>query len=148
MSPRKNYLDELARIQQRINALFEQALLSTELEDGRELSPPGCWSPAVDVLETEDGYSVHAELAGVRREDIDLQAEERRLEISGRRQPAEEHRSFLRMERSYGRFRRVFELAEPIDVDGVTAQFERGVLRVSVPKRRPEGIKIIPRQEV
>ena len=91
MSPRKNYLDELARIQQRINALFEQALLSTELEDGRELSPPGFWSPAVDVLETEEGYSVHAELHGVRREDIDLQAEERRLEISGRRQPAEAH---------------------------------------------------------
>ena len=147
MSPRKNYLDELARIQQRINALFEQALLSTELED-RELSAPGFWSPAVDVLETEDGYSVHAELSGVRREDIDLQAEERRLEISGRRQPAEEHRSFLRMERSYGRFRRVFELAEPIDVEAISAQFERGVLRVSVPKRRSEGVKIIPRQEV
>lgn len=147
MSPRKNYLDELARIQQRINALFEQALLSTELDDGRELSLPGCWAPAVDVLETEEGYSVHAELAGVRREDIELQAEERRLEISGRRQPAEEHRSFLRMERSYGRFRRVFELAELIDVDAVSAQFERGVLRVSVPKLRPEGIKIIPRQE-
>lgn len=146
MSPRKNYLDELARIQQRINALFEQALLSTELED-RELSAPGFWSPAVDVLETEDGYSVHAELSGVRREDIDLQAEERRLEISGRRQPAEEHRSFLRMERSYGRFRRVFELSEPIDVDAVSAQFERGVLRVSVPKRRLEGVKIVPRQE-
>jgi HSP20 family protein len=146
MSPRTNYLDELARIQQRINALFEQALLSTELED-RELSAPGCWSPAVDVLETEDVYLVHAELPGVRREDIDLQAEERRLEISGRRQPAEEHRSFLRMERSYGRFRRVFELAEPIDVEGVVAQFERGMLRVSVPKRRPEGVKIIPRQE-
>lgn len=146
MSPRKNYLDELARIQQRINALFEQALLSTELEE-RELSPPGFWSPAVDVLETEDGYAVHAELSGVRREDIELQAEERRLEISGRRQPAEEHRSFLRMERSYGRFRRVFNLAEPIDVDAISAQFERGVLRVSVPKRRISGVKIVPRQE-
>ncbi len=138
MSPRKNYLDELARIQQRINALFEQALLSTELEERNELSPPGCWSPAVDVLETEDAYLVHAELPGVRREDIELQAGERRLEISGRRQPSEAHRSFLRMERSYGRFRRVFDLSEPIDIDGVTSQFERGVLRVTVPKRQQE----------
>ncbi len=146
MSPRKNYLDELARIQQRINALFEQALLSTELDD-REISPPGFWTPAVDVLETEDGYSIHAELPGVRREDIDLQAEDRRLEISGRRQPAEGHRSFLRMERSYGRFRRVFELGFAIDVEGISAQFQQGVLRVSVPKRRMESVKITPRQE-
>ncbi len=146
MSPRKNYLDELARIQQRINALFEQALLSTELEE-REQSPPGSWLPAVDVLETEGGYLVSAELPGVRREDIDLQAAERRLEISGRRQPEEAHRSFLRMERSYGRFRRVFDFAEPIDVDGVATLFERGVLRVTVPKLRAESVRITPRQE-
>ena len=52
------------------------------------------------------------------------------------------------MERGWAASAEFFELAEPIDVDGVSVQFERGVLRVSVPKRRPEGVKIIPRQEV
>lgn len=146
VSPRKNYLDELARIQQRINALFEQALLSTSFDE-RELSPPGTWAPAVDVLETDDSYLVQAELPGVRREDIQLHAEERRLEISGRRQPLDEHRNFLRMERSYGPFRRVLDLTDPIDVDAVTAAFEQGMLRVTVPKRRGAGTKIVPRQE-
>ena len=108
MAPlKKAYLEELARIQDRINGLFEQAFLPAEYEDG-EGGAPGTWAPAVDVLETEDSYLLFAELSGVRREDIQLQVKERRLELSGRRQPLGENRNFLRMERSYGPFRRTF----------------------------------------
>jgi HSP20 family protein len=130
---RKIYLDELTRIQDRINSLFEQALVSAEFEE-REGGAPGSWAPAVDVIETEDAYLVFAELSGVRREDVDLQVLGRRLELSGRRQPAAEHRNFLRMERSYGPFRRSFELGAAIDADGISAGFEQGTLRVHVPK--------------
>src|ERR1700730_17161209 len=96
---RKIYLDELTRIQDRINSLFEQALVSAEFEE-REGGVPGSWAPAVDVIETADAYLVFAELSGVQREDVQLQVLERRLELSGRRQPSSEHRNFLRMERS------------------------------------------------
>ena len=61
------------------------------------------------------------------------------LELSGRRQTLGENRNFLRMERSYGPFRRAFDLGAPVDVDGISAAFEAGVLRVLVPKRRPAG---------
>jgi len=135
MAPlKKIYLEELARIQDRINSLFEQALLTSEYED-REGGLPGTWAPSVDVLETEDGYLVLAELPGVRRDDIQLQVRDRRLELSGRRQPLGENRNFLRMERSYGPFRRTFDLGAPVDVDGISAAFEQGVLRVLIPKR-------------
>jgi HSP20 family protein len=135
MAPlKKIYLEELARIQDRINSLFEQALLTSEYED-REGGLPGTWAPSVDVLETEDGYLVLAELPGVQRDDIQLQVRDRRLELSGRRQPLGENRNFLRMERSYGPFRRTFDLGAPVDVDGISAAFEQGVLRVLVPKR-------------
>jgi len=134
MAPlKKIYLEELARIQDRINSLFEQALLTSEYED-REGGLPGTWAPAVDVLETEEAYLIFAELPGVRRDDIQLQVRERRLELSGRRQTLGENRNFLRMERSYGPFRRTFDLGAPVDVDGITAAFDQGVLRVHVPK--------------
>jgi HSP20 family protein len=142
-SSKKLYLEELARIQDRIHSLFEQALLPAEYDDRGGL--PGTWAPAVDVLETASSFLLFAELPGVRREDIQLQVRDRWLEISGRRQPLGESRNFLRMERSYGPFRRAFELSSPIDGDGIVAAFERGVLNVLVPKRK--GGKAVPIEE-
>src|SRR5258708_32313953 len=112
MAPfRKIYLDELTRIQDRINGLFEQALVSAEFEE-REAGAPGTWAPAVDVIETEDAYLVFAELSGVRREDVQLQVRERRLGLSGRRQPPGAHRHLVRTERSHGALRPPFEPGE------------------------------------
>ncbi|MFL6197220.1 MAG: Hsp20/alpha crystallin family protein [Thermoanaerobaculia bacterium] len=136
MAPlKKIYLEELSRIQERINSLFEQALLTSDYED-REGGLPGTWAPTVDVLETEDAYLIFAELPGVRRDEIQLQVRDRRLELSGRRQVLGENRNFLRMERSYGPFRRTFDLGVPVEVDEISAGFEAGVLRVLIPKRK------------
>jgi HSP20 family protein len=135
MAPlKKIYLEELARIQDRINSLFEQALLPSEYED-REGGLPGTWAPAVDVIETEDAYLLFVELPGVRKEDIQLNVRDRRLELTGRRQALGENRNFLRMERSYGPFRRAFDLGAPLDTEGIAADFEAGILRIHVPKR-------------
>src|SRR5436305_580256 len=71
MAPlKKIYLEELARIQERINSLFEQALLPADYEDpdGGLL---GTWAPAVDVIETEDAYLLYDEEA-IRRLEIIL----------------------------------------------------------------------------
>jgi HSP20 family protein len=143
MAPlKKIYLEELARIQDRINSLFEQALLTSDYEDREEGGLPGTWAPSVDVLETEDAYLIFAELPGVRRDDIQLQVRDRRLELSGRRQPLGENRNFLRMERSYGPFRRAFDLGAPVVTDSITAGFEQGVLRVQIPKRRDGATEV------
>ncbi len=144
MAPlKKVYLEELARIQERINSLFEQALLPADYEDP-EGGLPGTWAPAVDIIETEDAYLLYAELPGVRREHIQLQVRDRRLELSGRRHNFGENRNFLRMERSYGPFRRTFELAAPVDTDGISADFQQGVLRVHIPKRVVPGATRVP----
>jgi HSP20 family protein len=147
MAPlKKIYLEELGRIQDRINSLFEQALLPSEYED-REGGLPGTWAPSVDVIETEDAYLLFAELPGVRKEDIQLQVRDRRLELSGRRQALGENRNFLRMERSYGPFRRAFDLSAPVDTDGITAGFEAGILRVHIPKRAAGQATTVPVRE-
>ena len=148
MAPlKKIYLEELSRIQDRINSLFEQALLPADYEerDGG-MGLPGTWAPAVDVLETEDSYLLFAELPGVTREDIQLQVREQRLELTGRRQSLGENRNFLRMERSYGPFRRTFDLGMPVDTDGITASFDRGILRVVIPKQSV-GARTVPVKE-
>ena len=100
MAPlKKTYLEELARIQDRIHDLFEQALLASEYDE-LDGGLPGTWAPSVDVLETEDSFLVFAELPGVGRDDIQLQVKDRRLELSGRRPSLGENRNFLRMERA------------------------------------------------
>ena len=145
MAPlKKIYLEELSRMQDRINGLFEQALLPAEYDE-REGGLPGTWAPAVDVLETEDSYLLFAELPGVRREDIQLQVKDRRLELSGLRHPLGENRNFLRMERSYGPFRRVFDLGAPVDTENISARFDQGILKVHLPKRA--GATAVPVQE-
>jgi HSP20 family protein len=140
------HLDDLARIQERVNALFEEALLGSGL-GGREQREPGTWEPAVDLLETAEAYLLYAELPGVRRQDIELEVLDGALELTGNRRPLEEGRSFMRMERSYGPFRRRFELAQSVDPEAVRASFERGILKVEVPKRRARTIAVQAAEE-
>ena len=151
---RKRYLDELARIQDRVEALFEEVLLRPSASEGTSPAPggaasfpggapsgnpPGVWAPAVDVVEEGGELLLYAELPGVERDDVELTVDGRRLELSGRRLPLPADRVFARMERSYGPFRRVFELPAEVDADAVSASFRHGVLRVALPKRRSAG---------
>lgn len=132
---RKGYLDELARLRDRVHSAVEEALLGSRYSEEAVLAP-GSWAPAVDVVETEGAFVLSAELPGVAREDVDLQAEGRRLELSGRR-PLPSEGTFSQMERSYGPFRRVFELPSPVDADAVEASLSGGVLTITVPKQAP-----------
>ena|SRR5688572_20487139 len=136
MAVKKIYLEELARIQHQINNLFEQALLSSGVgPEEDDAQAPGMWSPAVDILETDESFLLFAELPGVEKGAIELHVRDGQLELAGRRQTPAEGETFLRLERSYGGFRRTFRLGSGIDGDAVTARFRAGVLEVTVPKR-------------
>ncbi len=129
---RESYFERLERLREHVNALFEQMLVPQGFdEEAAEL--PGSWSPAVDVLERREDFVLFAELPGVRRRDIRLAVEGRRLELSGCRDPSSGG-NFARMERSHGAFRRTFELGERIDTSRISARFELGVLEITLPK--------------
>lgn len=132
----KELIEELGRLRERVHTVLEEALLRSRWAGG-EAAPPGGWTPAVDVVESGETFVLSMELPGVSREEIDLAADGRRLVLTGRR-PLPSDGSFAQMERSYGPFRRAFELPEAIDADAVSAALERGVLKVTVPKR-PAG---------
>lgn len=107
---------------------------------------PG-WTPPVDLYETGAEFVLSAELPGLRREQIEIHADETRITIRGARSSAPgreipcEH--YHRVERGHGRFSRAFQLPEPIDVDAVRADLKDGVLTVVVPKLRGQGARKI-----
>ena len=141
MTRRKGLREDLERVRAHVDALFEDALVESGY-GGRGERPPGTWSPPVDVLETEDAFLLYAELPGVPRDAIELHVEGRRLSLSGRRQPPAQASGFLRMERSYGAFRRAVEFTVPVDSTAVEARFNRGILEIRVPKKR--GRRAVP----
>lgn len=104
---------------------------------------PG-WTPAVDLCETADAFILTAELPGLDRDAIDVQAEENRVAIRGERRTGHAAcEQYHRVERGQGRFARAFILPEPIDVESVAAEFNDGVLTVTLPKAHGRGARRI-----
>jgi HSP20 family protein len=113
--------------------------VSRMMEDFFGSAPTGdmmIWGPTVDIVENEDSFEIHAELPGVKLEDVKITLDNNVLTLSGeKKQEVKEDRdNCLRMERSYGRFERSFSLPATIKADAVRASFEDGILRVVLPK--------------
>lgn len=90
--------------------------------------------PLVDLLETDTAFLIVAELPGLGADDFSITATADRLVLSGARPAGPAAPRFLRLERGHGRFSRSFAFASPIDVSGISARFESGLLQVTVPK--------------
>jgi HSP20 family protein len=107
------------------------------------------WVPAMDLLEADDHFVLRADLPGLHEDDVSIEVEDGALTISGERGAEHEHeeKGWFRVERSFGRFSRSVTLPEGVDPDGVSAEFDRGVLTVRIPKpeeRKPRRIEIKP----
>jgi HSP20 family protein len=98
--------------------------------------------PSIDVRETETELVVEAELPGMDEKDISVTLNNGVLTLKGEKKSEREEKKddYHLMERSYGSFQRSFQVADTIDADKVKAAFEKGVLKVTLPKR-PEAVK-------
>ncbi|MBL8848797.1 MAG: Hsp20/alpha crystallin family protein [Planctomycetaceae bacterium] len=98
--------------------------------------PIGNWSPRVNVAEAEDAYDVTADLPGLKPEDVNVEVKNGDLLISGERHGEhEEHgKTWHRVERHSGSFRRMIRLGDDVSADKVSAEYKDGVLKVHVPK--------------
>jgi len=125
-----------------LNDLFDE-------NHGRSTRQPSVskWYPAVDVLESKDSYLIHAELPGMKREDIKVEVKDGALVLSGERKsekPAEGV-EYRHTERVAAKFCRSFTLPETVKQDGIEASYKDGVLEIRVPKvekARPRQIEI------
>jgi len=123
--------------------LFEDAL--TRFADEPATNRP--WSPAVDIYETENELVLKADLPEVSLKDIDVRVENQTLSIAGERkfEHKENNKGFHRIERSYGSFVRSFAVPNTFDTDHISAQYQNGVLSVSLPKKetaKPRQVKV------
>lgn len=103
--------------------------------------------PAVNLEETEDAFIISAELPGMSKKDIAIKLENNILSISGEKKAEKEQKgkNFHRVERSYGKFHRAFELPGFVQRESIDAAYENGVLSVKVPKAeeaKPKQIDI------
>ena len=134
MSPRRDPLQELLDLQERMNRLFDDTLTRERLDEPSLLH--GTWVPLADVVETPEAYVVEVELPGLGKDDVVVQAQGDELVIRGERRPDRRPESFHRLERRYGPFARAFRFSEEVDPDHIEAAFDDGLLRLSVPKAR------------
>ena len=92
--------------------------------------------PAVDVIETEQGYKVAAEPPGMDEKNIEVKIANGMLTIKGEKQEEkeEEKQDYYVRERSFGSFERTLPVPDGVDLDKVDASFKSGVLTVALPK--------------
>ena len=102
------------------------------------------FTPLADVEETTDAYVVEIEIAGVKRDDIDIDVSGRRLSVRGERKEKERVGFLRRKERTVGRFAYEVTLPGDVDEDGVEANLDHGVLTVRLPKPERDKPRRIP----
>ena len=105
------------------------------------------WIPPMDLAETDDEFVLRADLPGVEESDVELEIKEGVLTLAGHREAEHEEsgEGFHRVERASGRFMRSLDLPKGIDPGAVSAEFDKGVLEVRIPKpeeRQPTRIQI------
>jgi HSP20 family protein len=146
MVTRWDPFSEALSLRDAMNRLFEQAVLQPGSE-GRRGGENGAFAPALDVHEGAEGYTITVSLPGVKPEDVDIQYQQGILTISGTMQDEKQQQqgTYHLRERRQGRFSRSLSLPDAVDADRAQAQFEHGVLTLSLPKAestKPRRIQV------
>ena len=137
------FRDVLA-LQNRMNALFQDY---SRNQGDNELLTTSSFVPPVDIYEDEHKVVLKLEIPGIALEDLDIRVENNTLTVRGERkfEKEEKEENFHRVERRYGSFYRAFSLPTTVNTENIKADYENGVLRLSLEKRaeaKPKQIKI------
>lgn len=100
------------------------------------------WSPPTDLFESEEALVVRVEIAGMKEEDFEVALENNVLLIAGTRSDSPERRAYHQMEIRFGKFATSVALPAPVDAEAARAEYKDGFLTVSLPKAKPNQIKV------
>lgn len=105
------------------------------------------WVPAVDIKEEDGNYLLHADIPGVKPEQIEVSMDNGVLTIRGERkhESEDEKENYKRIERMHGIFYRRFSLPDDADAEKISAKGVHGVLEVTIPKmesQQPRKIQV------
>ena len=135
---------EFSTLQDRMNRLFRESYGP----EGREESlTTTTFAPPVDVYEDEHTVTLKIEVPGIDEKDIDVRIENNVLTVHGERkfEREEKEENFRRVERQYGSFTRTFTLPTTVDAEKVSANYDKGILKIALPKKaeaKPKQIKV------
>jgi HSP20 family protein len=132
---------EFATLQDRMNRLFREAQGPEEPLSTTRFAPP------VDVYEDEHSVTLKIEVPGIDEKNIDVRIEGNVLTVHGERQfeKEEKEENFRRVERQYGTFTRTFTLPTTVDAEKVSANYDKGILKIALPKKaeaKPKQIRV------
>lgn len=104
------------------------------------------WYPPVDVVETDNEIKFVMDLPGLSEKDVTVEIQDDRLTLKGERKFAKDEKkdNYVVCERSHGSFVRQFRLDAPVNPNQIRAQFDHGVLNVTLPKIEVTAPKKIP----
>jgi HSP20 family protein len=93
--------------------------------------------PSVDLAETDKEMTLTVELPGMEEKDVNLSVRDGMLTLKGEKkyEHEDEKKDLYLVERRYGSFQRSFRLPDTVDADKIDARFDKGVLRVVIPKK-------------
>lgn len=129
----------LTDLQGEVDRLFADFLAPMQEEEGA--TGPDLWRPRTDLSETDESYKIRLDLPGVDKDDIQVDLQNHTLTIRGERKEVaeEEDERFHRIEKRYGSFSRSFTLPDVNESGKAEAQFENGVLTVTIPRTEAAG---------
>src|SRR5260370_41719707 len=136
-------LREFSTLQDRMSRLFRE----TQGNSQEEPLTSSSFAPAVDVYEDEHNVTLKIEVPGIDEKDIDVRVEGNTLTVHGERkiEKEEKEENYRRVERQYGSFTRNFTLPTTVDSEKVSATYDKGVLKIALPKKaeaKPKQIKV------
>ena len=129
-----------------VDRLFSE-FMGRSLRQMEEETAACAWTPAVNILEREEGIVITADLPGLKAEDVEVTVEKSVLTLKGERilEEAAEGETYHRVERSYGSFERSFSIPESVDAKKIEARFVNGEMTVTLPKSaesKPRSVKV------
>src|SRR5215813_13515447 len=135
---------EFVTLQSRMNRLFHDSFTPEGREEALTTST---FAPPVDVYEDDHHVTLKIEVPGIEEKDVDVRVENNTLTVHGERkfEKEEKEENFRRVERQYGSFTRSFTLPNTVDTEHVQANYDKGILKVSLPKKaeaKPKQIKV------
>ena len=144
--PFRSPLEGVAVLQNRLNSIFNDFANSTGELQNESLSA-GNFVPPVDIYEDANRLVLKLEVPGIPQEDLQINLENQTLTVKGERKFVndEKEENFHRIERRYGSFVRSFTLPSTIETESAQANYENGVLSITLPKKeaaKPKQLKI------
>src|SRR5271163_2413477 len=137
---------EFSTLQDRINRVFRESYGHGPAGQDESLTTSS-FAPAVDVYEDEHTVTLKIEVPGIDEKDIDVRLENNTLTVHGERkiEKEEKEENYRRVERQYGSFTRSFTLPTTVDAEKVSANYDKGVLKIALAKKaeaKPKQIKV------